>query len=199
MKRGGAVVALIALLGAAMVAALYQVSRPMIEQRRDLAAERRLLDLLPPSLYDNRPLQAPVVLPADARLGTSGTEPAYLAMRDGQPSAVLLPVHAKGYEGPIHLLVAIAPDGRLLASKALAQQETPGLAALDEAGPRHWMRQLAGQRIEDGPAAWTLRTDGGEIDAIAGATITSRAVLQAIEGALMFFDAERATLLEPRP
>ena len=45
----------------------------------------------------------------------------------------------------------------------------------------------------------SLRADGGSIDQISGATVTSRAVTDALQRALRFFDAERERLLEVRP
>ena len=196
MKRAIPLLLLIALLGAGLLAALQHFAAPRIEQQRQAAAERTLLDLLPAGSYDNRPLQQPIALPAGGLLGNTRTEPGYLARLNDQPSAVLLPVSAKGYEGPIRLLVAIGADGRLLASKVLQQQETPGLADLIAPERARWLSDFAGKTLE---ADWILRADGGQVDRIAGATVTSRAVTDALQRALRFFDAERERLLEARP
>lgn len=196
MKRAAAVPLLIALIGAGLLTLLQHLGAPRIEQQRQLAAERALLDLLPAGSYDNRPLQQPIALTAGGLLGHARAELGYLASRDGHPSAVLLPVRARGYEGPITLLVAIAPDGRLLASKVLQQQETAGLADLLAPERADWLRTFDQRALN---AEWTLRADGGGIDQIAGATVTSRAVTDGLQRALRFFDAERLHLLEKRP
>lgn len=196
MKRATLLLLLIALLGAGLLAALQHFAAPRIEQQRQAAAERALLDLLPAGSYDNRPLQQPIALAAGGLLGNGRAEQGYQASLNGQPSAVLLPVSARGYEGPIQLLVAITPDGRLLASKVLQQQETPGLADLLAPERVNWLRSLDGKSLA---ADWSLRADGGRIDQIAGATVTSRAVTDALQRALRFFDAERERLLEARP
>ncbi len=94
------------------------------------------------------------------------------------------------------MLVAVTADGRLLASKVLQQQETPGLADLLAPERVSWLRSLD-DKSQD--ADWSLRADGGRIDQIAGATVTSRAVTDALQRALRFFDAERERLLEARP
>lgn len=195
MKRAAPLL-LIALLGAGLLALFQHFAAPRIEQQRQAAAERALLDLLPAGSYDNRPLQRPIELPAGGLLGNARAEPGYLASLHGHPSAVLLPVSARGYEGPIRLLVAITPDGRLLASKVLQQQETPGLADLLTAERSRWLRGFDGKTLG---VDWTLRADGGRVDQIAGATVTSRAVTDALQRALRYFDAERARLLETRP
>ena len=196
MKRATLLLLLIALLGAGLLALLQHFAAPRIEQQRQAAAERALLDLLPAGSYDNRPLQQPIALAAGGLLGNGRAEQGYQASLNGQPSAVLLPVSARGYEGPIQLLVAITPDGRLLASKVLQQQETPGLADLLAPERISWLRSLDGKSLA---ADWSLNADGGRIDQIAGATVTSRAVTDALQRALRFFDAERERLLEVRP
>lgn len=196
MKRAVLLLLLIALLGAGLLALLQYFAAPRIEQQRQAAAERALLDLLPAGSYDNRPLQQPIALAAGGLLGNARTEQGYLASLNGRPSAVLLPVSASGYEGPIQLLVAITPDGRLLASKVLQQQETPGLADLLAPERVSWLRRLDDKSMD---ADWSLSADGGRIDQIAGATVTSRAVTDALQRALRFFDAERERLLEARP
>ncbi len=196
MKRATLLLLLIALLGAGLLALLQHFAAPRIEQQRQAAAERALLDLLPAGSYDNRPLQQPITLAAGGLLGNGRAEQGYLASLNGRPSAVLLPVSASGYEGPIQLLVAITPDGRLLASKVLQQQETPGLADLLAPERVSWLRSLDGKSLA---ADWSLSADGGRIDQIAGATVTSRAVTDALQRALRFFDAEREQLLEAQP
>ena len=196
MKRAVLLLLLIALLGAGLLALLQYFAAPRIEQQRQAAAERALLDLLPAGSYDNRPLQQPIALAAGGLLGNGRAEQGYQASLNGQPSAVLLPVSARGYEGPIQLLVAITSDGRLLASKVLQQQETPGLADLLPPERISWLRSLDGKSLD---ADWSLSADGGRIDQIAGATVTSRAVTDALQRALRFFDAERERLLEVRP
>lgn len=156
---------------------------PRIAAQRQAAAERALFDLLPAELYDDRPLDHPVALPAGGLLGNTDAAPGYQARRAGMTRAVLLPVSAGGYEGPIRLWVAIDRDGRLVGVKVLEQHETPGLGDL----ARHvgWLHGLRNRRPDSLGAA----------DQIAGATVTSRAVTDALQRALRFFDAHRDALL----
>lgn len=193
--RQAAILALLALLGAGLIATLQNLAAPTIEQQRQAAAERTLLDLLPAGSYDNHPLAQPIDLEADGLLGNPRAEPGYLATLNGQPSAVLLPVSTQGYEGTINLLVAISTDGRLLGSKVLQQRETPGLGDLIEHQRSPWLQGFANKSLGDDSASWTLRADGGQFDQIAGATVTSRAVKDALQRALRFFDAHHERLL----
>lgn len=194
--KPGLLLAALALGIAGLLGALHQLATPGIERQRQLAAERQLLDLLPAGSYDNHPLQEPITLPAGGLLGNPHAEPGYLARLNGTPSAVLLTVSVRGYEGPIRLLVAIAVDGSLIASKVLEQRETPGLADLGAPQRRTWLNAFDGLRVGDD---WALKADGGAIDQIAGATITSRSVRDALQAALLFYTAERERLLGVRP
>jgi electron transport complex protein RnfG len=196
--RNAATLALIALLGGALLIVLQQLAAPRIEQQRQAAAERTLLDLLPAGSYDNRPLSQPIALAAGGLLGNASAASAYQASLGGQLKAVLLPVTARGYEGPIELLVAISVDGRLLGSKVLQQQETPGLGDLIERQRSPWLQGFDGKALSDDEASWTLRAEGGQFDQIAGATVTSRAVKDALQRALRFFDEQRDYLLKAR-
>lgn len=198
MKQAAALL-LLGLLGSALVLLMQSLAAHQIERQRQLAAERRLLDLLPVGSYDNHPLDHPVALAAGGLLQNPGAEYAYIARRDGQPQAVLVPVSSRGYRGPIQLLVAISIDGQLLASKVLAQRETPGLGDLVEQTRSPWLRQFEGRRTSDDDAAWLLTSAGGQVDQIAGATITSRASSEALRRALRFFDNEHARLLGAEP
>lgn len=190
---------LLALLGGGLLAALQYVAAPGIEAQRQLGAERELLDLLPAAIYDNRPLNQPIALPAAGLLGNRMPRSGYLATLAGRPSAVLLPVTTRGYEGDIQLLVAISADGRLIGSKVLQQRETPGLGDLILHERSAWLTGFDGKTLSDSTPSWALRADGGEFDQIAGATITSRAVSDALQRSLRFFDDQRAYLLGEQP
>lgn len=195
-QRQVATLALLALLGGGLLVAVQQLAAPRIEQQRQAAAERRLLDLLPAGSYDNHPLSQPIALPAGGLLGNPTAEPGYQARLGGQLQAVLLPATANGYAGPIKLLVAISADGRLLSSKVLQQQETPGLGDKLERQRSPWLQGFDGKSLSEGAASWTLRSEAGQVDQIVGATVTSRAATDALQRALRFFDEQRAYLLK---
>ncbi|MEW5895554.1 MAG: FMN-binding protein [Candidatus Omnitrophota bacterium] len=78
-----------------------------------------------------------------------------------------------GYAGPIHLVVVIDPNGKIITAQILQHHETPGLTS----SLPDFMQQLIGKNIE---SPLTLSDD---IDGISGATITSRAVLETINQA----------------
>ena len=187
------VVALLVVIAALVGARLLLA--PQIDNERQAASERALLDLLPPGSFDNHPLTAPIALPATDLLGQPEPAVAYLATRNGAAVAVLLPARAKGYESDINLLLAISPTGQLLAVKVLSEHETPGLADLSSAAKSPWLRGFFG-RSQGAEDDWRMKADGGQFDQMAGATVTSRAVSKAVQQGLRFFDANQALLLK---
>lgn len=198
MNRAYLMLGVLAVVAVGLVTGLHNLGETRIEVQRQAAAERVLLDLLPTALYDNHPLAHPRPLAAGGLLGNTSATMAYLATLNGHPSAVLLPVTGKGYEGEIRLLVAISPEGRLLGSKVLQQRETAGLGDLIERTRSPWLSAFDNKMLGDPPATWTLRADGGQFDQIAGATVTSRAVTDALQRSLRFFDSQRDTLINER-
>ncbi len=82
-------------------------------------------------------------------------------------------------------MVGFAPDGSVKGYTVLAHSETPGLGAKMGAwfsDPSRPSRSIIG-RTPDSGSPLAVSKDGGEVDAITGATITSRAFLQAINKA----------------
>ncbi len=83
----------------------------------------------------------------------------------------------KGYGGEIRLMVGLTAERKVISYQTLAANETPGLGA--KLGDAEFSKQFGGK---DGPSL-KVKKDGGKIDAITGATITSRAVCEAIADA----------------
>lgn len=194
-RRETLIVTLLVLAGVGLTATLQQfASKPIAAQQRDLQ-NRTWLAVLPPGSYDNQPLTQPL-LASPVTLNNSRLLNGYLATLAGQPSAVLLHAQVAGYSGRIELLIAIASDGKLLGTKTLKQSETQSLGA-HIAEPAHpWLAAFNGLSLSAPPdAAWALKKDGGQFDQMAGATVTSRAVIAAIHAALRYFDQHRQRLL----
>ena len=87
-----------------------------------------------------------------------------------------------GFNGAITMMVGIDNDGKVLGISVVSQTETAGLgavcAATTSAG-EGFRGQFAGMGGEI-----KVDKDGGDVDAITGATITSRAVCDGINAAL---------------
>jgi len=89
----------------------------------------------------------------------------------------------KGFSGLIKIMVGFSPDGSINNISVLEQKETPGLGT--KIKDDKFLRQFRGKN----PSTFNLKTkkDGGEVDALTGATITSRAFGEATQQAYDIF------------
>jgi electron transport complex protein RnfG len=155
-----------------------------------------LNEIVPPSAYDNDLFSDTLVIHEAGLLGSNKPLRAYRARRNGEPVAVILNVVApKGYSGAIHLLVGINNDGTLARVRVSQHRETPGLGDQIEVTKSDWILQFDQRSLADPSAdAWSLKKDGGRFDQLTGATITPRAIVQAVRDALLYFEANRDSL-----
>ena len=91
-------------------------------------------------------------------------------------------VGENAYAGTLTCLVGIKPDGTITGFEIVQSGETPGLGS--EASKCVWRKQMMGKGPSD--MTWKVKKDGGDVDAISGATITSRAVINCVTKAQTF-------------
>jgi len=122
----------------------------------------------------------------------------YLAQKDGQTHTFLFPVTAPdGYTTHIQLLVGIKADGSLAGVRVVDHKETPGLGDKVELKKSKWILSFNGKSlINPEQENWKVKKDGGEFDSFTGATITPRAVVNAVKQALIMFDKDKTLLLQ---
>lgn len=150
-----------------------------------------LQQVMPAALYDNNPI-AEAIRVQDPQLGALDVYPARLA---GRLAAIAFQVSPIGYAGPIDLLVALDTEGRILGVRVLAHKETPGLADKIEISRSDWITGFDGLSLGNPPLPeWKVKKDGGRFDQFAGATITPRAIVNGIVGALQFQARQIAAL-----
>jgi len=89
----------------------------------------------------------------------------------------------KGYSGDIDVLVGVDTEGKILGIQILKHAETPGLG--DKITFKYWRDTFLGLSGKDNIA---VKKDGGIIDEFSGATISPRAVCEAVTEALAFLD-----------
>jgi len=84
-----------------------------------------------------------------------------------------------GFSGNISMMAGFKPDGTIINITVLEQKETPGL------GTKMVEPQFRDQFINKNPAEFVLKVkkDGGPVDAITAATISSRAFCDAVQRA----------------
>jgi electron transport complex protein RnfG len=194
--RAALLLAAAAVVTVGSVAVVHDLARPRIEANERAQSVARLATALGGARYDNDLLKDAILVRDAERLGTDEPVRVYRARFGGRPVAALLtPVAPDGYTGSIRLLVAVGVDGRLLGVRVLSHKETPGLGDAIDERRSDWITKFAGRSLGD-PARerWRVRKDGGDFDQFTGATVTPRAVVGAVRGALEYFEANRDTL-----
>lgn len=192
---------IIAAILTALLAGVASFTRERIERNEQAWIRQRLDALIAPQSHDNDLLADSIAVSAPNLLGSAQPIKIYRARRGGAPvAAVIRPIAPDGYRGPIELLVAIAYDGRLIGVQVIRHDETPGLGDAFESRDVHWLERFRGRSLSDPPLQrWTVRRDGGDFDAFTGATITPRAIVKAVRGALEYYQRNTQHIFEQQP
>ncbi len=91
----------------------------------------------------------------------------------------------KGFGGRVWIIVGFLPDGTINNSNVLIHKETPGLGDKTDINKSDWNTQFKGKNPKDYQLKVTK--DGGDVDAITAATISSRAYCDALQRAYNTF------------
>jgi electron transport complex protein RnfG len=117
----------------------------------------------------------------------------YLGRKDGMIVGAATQSASLGYGGTLNLLVGVDPEGVMTGVVLLEHQETPGLGA--KAGGDEFLNQFKGKSLVTLSDEVKVKKDGGDIDSITAATITSRAVAHAATKALRLFMENKEEVL----
>lgn len=141
-------------------------------------------------LSDGERLQLEADLLADKRFlpQAEGDDILFFVLReDGQARGVAIEDFGSGFGGDLGVMTAFdVQTGGILGVGITTMSETPGLGT--ETKSPLWRKQFTGMPAD---ADVRLTKDGGDVDAIAGATISSRAVAEAIGKAQETFAANQ--------
>ncbi len=163
----------------AILAWMHDLTESPIKQTAQREQQQALAAVLPAG-YTNNPLETPdtIRLPGETR-------PVVVCRAsdgDRYCGSAVMSWTADGFAGEIDVMVGFDAEGAVSGYKVLRQAETPGLGAKAD----EWFRSPEGHRSVIGTADnLAVTKDGGQIDAITAATITSRAFLQAVNRARM--------------
>lgn len=103
----------------------------------------------------------------------------YTVYADGAKVGYAFLALGKGYGGDISILVGLENETIIKGISIISQKETPGLGV--RISENSFMDKFVGLSIDD----IALRREGGQIDAITGATISSGAVVDAVRTTAM--------------
>lgn len=156
--------AITCLISGIVIAATYSLTEPAAEAQRVKAKADAMHEL---------------VKDAESFKAVEGKEGWYAASKGGKVIAYVVPAQGKGYGGVIQMLAAVTPDGKAVDYKVLKHAETPGLG--DKMTEPQFRKQFAGKTAKEMEVV-KVPTDKN-IQALTGATITSRAVTNGVKEA----------------
>ncbi|MGV6989100.1 electron transport complex subunit RsxG [Testudinibacter sp. P80/BLE/0925] len=180
--RSALILALVALLCTALSIGVFLLTKQRIDNAALNQQRQQLAQVIPADYFDNNLLQHCVVPDADRY---PQLQQIYIAQKQGQTTAYAIKATTnQGYSGRIDILVGITPDGKVLGVRTLAHKETPGLGDKLETSKSDWIYGFNQQLFSlENQNEWAVKKDGGRFDQFTGATITPRAVINAIKAA----------------
>ena len=158
---------LITAVVACCLAAVNSVTKPRIAAAREAKAQQAI----------------EAVLPGGGEEITGYTDETGLVSKVyGSETGYAVEVNPAGFNGTVTMMVGVSRDGKVLGISIVNQTETAGLGAVSAA------KTSAGEAFRNQYTGMSgtlaVTKDGGEVDAITGATITSRAVTTGVNAAL---------------
>lgn len=187
---------LVCLIAALSLSVAEKLTAKAREEQDRLAKLEAVNRVLPP--YDNQPDKPDAALDKldgelDGAIVLEGVN-FYVAKRDGEIVGIAFSQTTKeGYAGEIQVMLGVNLKGELIGIDVVRHLETPGLGAkIDAPEENNEFKDqfFAGKRKRPLTlkSKIMVRKDGGEIDAITGATISSRAICEAVKDGLRLFD-----------
>jgi electron transport complex protein RnfG len=161
------------LISGCIIGLVYYITAPIAAEKNEIMKQESMKNL---------------VKDAETFKPVADKENWFAAEKNGKVIAYVVPGHSKGYGGAITMLVAVTADGKVLDYTILTSNETPGLG--DNAGKEPFKSQINGKKAD----ALTVVKDPSNKDnvqAMTGATISSRAVTLAVKNAVQ--DVEQFT------
>jgi len=125
--------------------------------------------------FDNNPVENVKKIKLDKFKDSIEIYTAYLS--NSKVGVAITSSSEKGFNGLVKLMVGFKLNGNIQKIQILDQKETPGLGAKMKGDK--FLKQFNGKN----PSTYKLKVkkDGGDIDALTGATISSRAVAESVQ------------------
>lgn len=171
----------ITLVASAGVGVVNMITEEPIALAKEAATKAALMEVLP--AFETTEEQTLTIdeMPITVYTASNGGEVAGYAVQT---------MTKQGFNGVIRLMVGFTPDGEVVNVNVLEQAETPGLGTKMADEGNVLLGSIQGQKLENkklvgGKLAVTK--DGGDVDALTAATISSRAYVDAVNRAWMAY------------
>lgn len=167
------VIVLLAITGiaAAALGAVYEATKEPIALAKMQKQQAAIKAVVP--AFDNDPVAEVAIYEVDG-----GQVKVFPATKDGKPVGYAIETFTmKGFSGLIRIMVGVDPQNNIINYSVLDHKETPGLGSKMQ----EWFTTKGDVKgLNPDKNNLTVSKDGGDVDAITAATISSRAFLDAI-------------------
>ncbi|EOX4914745.1 electron transport complex subunit RsxG [Vibrio alginolyticus] len=196
IRKNGLTLAIFACATTGLVALTQYLTKDQIKVQEQKQLLSVLNQVIPENMHDNALTQACTMV-TSPDLGTLRAMPAYLATKNGEPTAIAIEsIAPDGYNGEIKVITGIDNQGNILGTRVLNHQETPGLGDRIDLRVTDWILSFTGKQVtENNWNSWKVRKDGGDFDQFTGATITPRAVVKVVRNTVNYVNQSREDIL----
>lgn len=200
IRKNGVTLAVFAAITTGLTAVVNTVTKPTIAHQTALQQKMLLDQVVPPELYDNH-IQQECYIVSNPALGNASPHHLYLARKGDKPVAVAVETTAPdGYSGNIQMIVGASFTGTVYGTRVVEHHETPGLGDKIELRISDWINSFNGKQVKGvADSQFAVKKDGGEFDQFTGATITPRAVVNAVKRTTLYIETlpEQLSSLPP--
>ena len=168
---------LVCLCAAGVLALVHKLTKKPIEEARERARREALKVVLPPETEN---IETQIIKKGEQ-------EHEIQVAKDASRNIVGYAVTAttnEGYGGDIVFLIGLDANGKINTYKVMQHSETPGLG--DNITTQDFKNQFEGKNSEN--FTFKVSKDGGDVQAITAATISSRAACDALRKGLELFN-----------
>lgn len=171
----------VTLIAALLLSWVNGITKEPIKQA-ELATQSKALAAVLPE-HDNQPLEEKFCVTINKGTADSVLVTIYPAKMNGKLVGAAVESTADGYADKVTVIYGFEQDGTVRNYAVMKQMETPGLGAKMQ----DWFRNPTGKRSvigrNPGSEDLTVTKDGGTVDAITAATISSRTFLKTLNDA----------------
>jgi electron transport complex protein RnfG len=194
-RRNALILGAFALVTTLLIALTFLGTQDTIAAQQQRMLLRVINDVVPAQYFTNDIQHDCAALDPDPQLGNTADLKAYRGFIVDTNSAPQLnavaieTVAPDGYSGDIRMIVGIAGNDlrTVTGVRVLSHKETPGLGDKIDLRIDDWILSFDGQ---------VFKKDGGQFDAFTGATITPRAVINAVTQALLYVQTHQQEIIK---
>lgn len=173
------VLTIICIIAGGVLALVNSITEPKIKAQEALAMKKALQDSLPEASEFRSDKS---LLEKAQQAGGTDLSELFIGYKGEEEIGLVLIADLRGYSSVIRLVTGVSRDGQVTGVKVLSQSETPGLG--NKISEKEFIEQPALHQatIEE---QLSVVKDGGSVQAVTGATISSRAVVRGVNQSLV--------------